>query len=1322
MGSPLHAVRAGYIKRDSDDQLYDTLVSGHFAHVIAPDRSGKSSLIAATAARLESRGYKVAIIDLEQLGVRDGATDSGRWYYSVAYRLLRQLRIRFDLQSWWQDKSVLSNRQRLVEFYSEIVLQHVTDHVVVFIDGIQCIADVPFADQLLASVRAAHNARTTDPDFSRLTFVLLGECDPVSLIEEPEQSPFNVTQQILLPDFSRPDLDLFATEMNLGEEAARAALDRVFYWTNGQPYLSQKLARMVARARPVDNIDEKVDHIAMHQLAGRAALHSEPQMSHIHREIVKDGKRSEPLLNLYGKLRKGIEVPADLGSGLQRRLMAIGLVVIDDDGNLKVRNRLYETLFTARWANENLPTRFKVPAIVVATLLVFALVPFWYTQWLPRPYVAVLAQEPSDLDTASSAYENLRSFPGHADTADSLYRSFLERRALLSGDEQEILALADRVAALPGAGRLADEFQAAFWDRRAQAAVRLEDRDTALLARIRSLVLSTASRRQKAAALIAEDYRALLVTLPPLPEGFTVLDASILVLTTATGPNISQFSYTQQGLQQREPWAVTALEVSPLVRRVIVDRVGVVSRIGLTLNISHARLSDLRIKLIAPSGRTVEVEPGVDQTSSAEDIAIPAAQLGELVGESLEGTWSISVRDESLGIAGRFVGWNLKLNSQGTVENFQRGLNIPDPVERETDKLWFDPSGRYAVARAQQSDSARIWDLSFAEPVRAIALSESETLIGLDAGARRLVTATQDSVNLWDTATGDKLATLATGPASVSATLTAEGSHIFVQDRGDVETRLELWSLDEEIVTARVVVAGAPAHVAIDAVGRRVAVADFDRSVRVWDFTSSELLGQFDLPEQPGSIELSADGAALGVVYPELGFSLWRIDQQQQPLLSRMGGGRWALRFSPSGKSLIAGHPESGFRIYSSVSGRVLGPEFGLRASPIQTDMLAFSRDEQYVVTGVPSDGVRIWRKPALVAEAADEATVEHPIWNPSADRPVIVSPDGAKLIIGDTAGHVHILPTGIAASDLNEIAADVSFLGHRAEVDLLVVDPSSELAASVAVDGTLRVWSIATGEPAAFLINLDGDSVGSLEFSTDSRYLVVVGGRRVRLFDTADGSRLADIEHAAEINGVSFTSADTLYVGAADGSLHRISQGGDQRWYSQQVWQGSRPIEILSASPRGNYLLLVDADNLASQFVLAEGRIGATTVQLPSDVQEVAFDRSSSRVFVRTSRWIHRISASVSGLSWLDARFAPLALNGARMVFGAGGFAPAAKRSVFLPTAGEGFVDLTMVSFASSSDATLFGSRDELLAEWQDRISAVPREESEPAIQVSQP
>ncbi|MDH3409676.1 MAG: AAA-like domain-containing protein, partial [Gammaproteobacteria bacterium] len=1077
VGAPLHAVRAGYVRRAADEVLYETLVAGRFAHVIAPDRSGKSSLMAATSARLENNGFKVAILDLEQIGDRDAGTDAGRWYYSVAYRLLRQLRIRIDLQSWWHDKSILSNRQRLVEFYSEIILSNVQERIVVFVDEIQCIADLSYADQLLASIRAAHNARATDPEFSRLTFVLLGECDPLSLIDEPELSPFNITQPVALGNFSREELDLFATELNLDASKAATALDRVYYWTAGQPYLSQKLARAISREQLLDEIAENVDRIAMQQLAGRAALHSEPHMSHVHREVVNDEKRREPLLNLYGRVRKGIQVTADLGSPMHRRLIAIGLLAIDEEGNLKVRNRLYEAVFTARWANENLPTHWRTPAIAAAVILGIIALPFWYTQLLPKGYVRILTSDTVALESAEAAYTNLRSFPGHVESADNVYRSFLLSRAKTATSAAQIAVIADMAAKLPDAERLPDELRARFWDMRVDDASREERRDDALLASLESLVLSTARRRNRAAMLLGDDYPLLLASLADEGRGDVEFNPESLLLTETRAAEVLQWSLEPQGLQRRESWTITALEVSPLVRRVVVDREGEVSRIGLTINLSHARASDLRIKVIAPSGRAVEVDPRVDLASSNEDLRIPAAQLRELVGEPLNGTWSLSVRDEELGVGGRLVGWNLNLNSQGLVEYFQRGLNIPDPVERETDNLWFSNDGRFAVARAMQSDSARVWDLAFAKPVRAVAVNELEQLIGLSAGARQLVTATQDSVHLWDTATGNRVATLEVGAASASSVLTADGTHLFVQRRSDSDTTFELWSLDSVSIDATLEIAGTPALVSLDSGGNRIAIADYDQAVRVWNFRDGSLIAQIGLGAQPSKISLATGGQVLGAVYGEQGASLWRIDRPSQPLLEEFGAGRWQLSFSPSGTKVLVGRPAKGYQVYDSLDGQLLGPRLGSGGPSDGARPLAFSTDEQIVVTGGMNSAARFWRAPVRPAQNdAIDLISSSMIWPPSGDAVAVSTPDAASIIIGDHRGNVHIVPADKGKQALALKSQDVSFFGHSVGVRHLAVSADGKLAASAADDNTIRIWNTADGLPNSYMVDIAGD------------------------------------------------------------------------------------------------------------------------------------------------------------------------------------------------------------------------------------------------------
>ena len=137
--------------------------------------------------------------------------------------------------------------------------------------------------------------------------------------------------------------------------------------------------------------------------------------------------------------------------------------------------------------------------------------------------------------------------------------------------------------------------------------------------------------------------------------------------------------------------------------------------------------------------------------------------------------------------------------------------------------------------------------------------------------------------------------------------------------------------------------------------------------------------------------------------------------------------------------------------------------------------------------------------------------------------------------------------------------------------------------------------------------------------------------------------------------------------------------------------------------SPRGEYLVLVDDAGLASQFILAEGRLGSQVLQFPRPVEEIAFGHSGARAYFRTARWTHRVSLGVNGLHWVDSAFSPKPLNGARIVFGAAG-SDTANRA-YLPAARNGFVELVELGFPGSAAPGLFGNREELLSEWRQRL-----------------
>jgi hypothetical protein len=116
----------------------------------------------------------------------------------------------------------------------------------------------------------------------------------------------------------------------------------------------------------------------------------------------------------------------------------------------------------------------------------------------------------------------------------------------------------------------------------------------------------------------------------------------------------------------------------------------------------------------------------------------------------------------------------------------------------------------------------------------------------------------------------------------------------------------------------------------------------------------------------------------------------------------------------------------------------------------------------------------------------------------------------------------------------------------------------------------------------------------------------------------------------------------------------------------------------------------------------------------LPSAVEDIEFSPNGTRVLFRTARWVHRASASTSGLTWLDAMLVPKPLTGARIVFGDPEANPAAAGDAFyLPVAQDGDAHLPRFSFTGGAGPGLFGNPEELAVHWQARLARTPGAEA---------
>jgi len=1300
VGPPLHAVREGYIQRAADNELYEIVTSGRDAYLFAPIRSGKTSMIAAVAERLRKTGFQVANLDLAQIGERDAGSDPGRWYYSIAYRLVRQLRIKVDLQTWWQDKSILTSRQRLFEFYVEVLLANTSKPIAIFVDELQAVDGLPFARHLVESIGSVNKARVTEPEFSRLTFVLSGECDPKEVAPDPELSPFGMMKPVRVRNFDREALRTFEAELNLDADSASRAVDRIFYWTDGQPYLTQKIARMLAREQADGPVEKLVDSIVQNQFGARAALGNEPHLAHINRRILGDRKLYEASLSIYGRVRKGIAVAFDPESRPQRALMTAGLVVPAPDGRLEVASRLYALAFTARWANENLPIHWRGPVAAVGVLMILLAIPFWYTQLLPKPYASALSSTEVSLDDARSAYLNLRSFPGHADTADRLYLNHLRTRAETAQSEGEILRIAGYSAEVSGEDDIGDEFVAGYWDREVSTALREEDRDAGLIAAIESLVVATPERRRRLGSLIGNDYPLLIGTAKADSPDELVFDTVNQVLTATRGADVQQWAVQAGRVEPRSNWTLTALEVTPLLRRIVVGQEGTVSRIGLNLNVSHGRLGDLRVRLIAPSGRVAEIAFDEPSSTTLDETRVRAELLAPLRGESLDGTWTLSIRDESPDVAGHLVGWELSLNSQVLVESFERGLDIPEPVEGASDNLWLSDDGRFAVARAEQSDSARLWNLAYASPTRTLAIPARERVLGISADASRVVTAIQNFIHVWNVGTGGRESSIDVGPVQ-SVQLVAGGQRVLTRRSSDEMTEFEIWVLESGQSAGSISIAGDAALAAVDRSGATLAVADYDRAIRIWDIESGELAARLDVRAQPAALDLSSGGRMLAIRYAAQGFSIWSTADPESPRLSRFGAENWQYAFSPSGDRFIAGSPEVGYRIFSSSDGRSIGPPMDAGIVSADAQVLAFSHDGNVIMTASRSGEARFWRHPTAAAATAADTPSGRWLWRDNDDLVAVLSPGGQRIAVGDADGHVHIFDVNDGPpSDEQEL----SFVGHRDAVDRLVFSPDGDRVASVGRDGSIRIWDGSSGLPRRMDASAPSETISAIRFSPGGRFLALLLGRRVWILNVGAGSVAADLDLGEMHTDIAFDANDDLYLASAESGLNRLSVDRLGNWALRSVWQGANGIQRIAIAPRRQAMLLVDTSNTAQVFDIAAGAIGTLRLELPGQVSDILFNSTETQVLLRTTRWVHRADITANGLRWRDAVLAPQAIAGSAMVFDGSGL-PGRENRVLILTRDAGLAEVAELDFSHERGSLVFGSREELLPAWAAKL-----------------
>lgn len=371
-GGTLWREAPSYIRRPADAELLKRALAGEYCNVLAARQMGKSSLMVQTANRLHEAGVRTAILDISTLG--GGISTPEAWFFGFLDELSLQLSVDADINAWWDAHPNHNPVQRFSNFLRDVLLPNIPGPIVVFVDEIDSALGMAFTDDFFAAIRAAYNARASHPEFQRLTFILLGVARPADLIRDPNRTPYNIGTHIDLSDFTLQELGPFQRVFEVVYPGrGTEILEWVLAWTNGQPYLTQKLCAELIGASASQLHPEHIENTVTRLFLNEEAR-KESNLRAIRDRIESSPNRTK-MLQIYAQILSGHMVPDEERSPAKNELKLTGLVQPSREGRLEVRNRIYRTVFDPAWVRKNLPqSRMRQVALLSSLLAIAAFI------------------------------------------------------------------------------------------------------------------------------------------------------------------------------------------------------------------------------------------------------------------------------------------------------------------------------------------------------------------------------------------------------------------------------------------------------------------------------------------------------------------------------------------------------------------------------------------------------------------------------------------------------------------------------------------------------------------------------------------------------------------------------------------------------------------------------------------------------------------------------------------------------------------------------------------------------------------------------------
>ena len=231
-----------YVARSGDAIALETVGrQGVTITIKGPRQMGKSSLLIRTMAAAVEAGKRVAFLDF-QLFDKTALTDGDRFFRQFCAWLTDELELADQVEKYWE--SPLGNSQRCTRYMQRYLLKEIGGPLVLAMDEVESVFDSDFRSDFFSMLRSWHNNRASTPIWKQLDLVLVTSTEPYQLIENLNQSPFNVGQVIELVDFTPEQVaDLIGRHGGAlnGQQA-----EQLMTLLGGHPYLVRRALYLLA--------------------------------------------------------------------------------------------------------------------------------------------------------------------------------------------------------------------------------------------------------------------------------------------------------------------------------------------------------------------------------------------------------------------------------------------------------------------------------------------------------------------------------------------------------------------------------------------------------------------------------------------------------------------------------------------------------------------------------------------------------------------------------------------------------------------------------------------------------------------------------------------------------------------------------------------------------------------------------------------------------------------------------------------------------------------------------------------------------------------